>query len=99
MTFVEKALVGCLKHVWVTLKAADAELTVYKTAVEALLENHPEVEADLTAFLTSARQSPAPPESIHAKYAPILGTLLRTLPETEPGEEARTELGLLENLD
>jgi hypothetical protein len=99
MTFVEKSLVACFSHVWINLKAADAEILVYQTATKALRERHPEVAEALDAYLADARRSPAPQESIDQKYAPVLDTLVRTIPETDSGLEARTELGLLENLD
>ncbi len=78
---VENFLLEEFAKIWQVLKTADIELQAYKTAVEVILLAHPNLRESLDACLVSARQSDALLTKIEGKYALILETSIRRLPE------------------
>ncbi len=68
--------------IWRVLKTADIELQAYKNAVEVILLVHPNLRESLDACLVSARQNDALLTKIEGKYALILETSIRRLPES-----------------
>ena len=99
MTPVEQALTKAFAQIWKVLKASDADLQAHKNAIDALLTNHQELRPDLDAFLTVARHHPALAEKMNQKYALVLDTFLRTIPETETRLEVQATVEAIENLN
>ncbi len=97
MTDLEKFLLDEFVTVWRLLKEADVEIEARQNSVTALLTAHPELKESLNGYLAAARQSPGLREKMNQKYASILGTSLRKLPDELP-QEARERFLSLENI-
>ncbi|VVB52992.1 Uncharacterised protein [uncultured archaeon] len=81
MTYLEEFLFEEFARAWRLLKEADTEIEARQATFTALLTEHPNLKEFLDARLASARQSPALHEKMNQKYASILGTSIRKLPD------------------